>query len=203
MKYQLSIRKAVIQETDVRLLQVLSKPLQMELVQHTTGPVLRVHPFFRYYARLSSGAMRAICGPPTATSHSLSLGDLIFTDGSIDDRMIFLLKGQLQYTWLARLAGGEGPAAGGEPETFLLEDGDWCCEASLWTRWVHVGTLQAVTESEILALDAKRFIDVTKEYHLVAHACALYCDLFLESMNQATENDVPLSDLRGTTSLFV
>merc|ERR1719401_1386026 len=50
-----------IQENDVKLIKLLSKPLQHELTRETYAPVLMRHPFFRCYAERDPNAMLRVC----------------------------------------------------------------------------------------------------------------------------------------------
>ena len=58
VEHQMLIRKEMIQDKDVVLLDVLSKPLQQELVQAKMSPNLKVHPFFDMYSQTDDVAMR-------------------------------------------------------------------------------------------------------------------------------------------------
>jgi len=42
-----------------------------------------------------------------------------------------------------------------------VEKGKHFCEAALWVAWVHHGTMQAFMESDLVALDAEKFVNIT------------------------------------------
>lgn len=106
-EHQVMVRKSGVPEADVKLLLLLSNPLKMELVRHNYGPLVAKHPFFRRCAEADPEAMRDVCFAAISCL-SLSVGDTLFTEASSDDRMIFVLKGQLVY---ARAVGGTASCA--------------------------------------------------------------------------------------------
>merc|ERR1712032_1545747 len=61
--------------------------------------------------------------------------------------MCFVMSGRLTYSQ-------------GASEHLKVAYGQWICEASLWTTWVHIGTLQAHTECRLLGIDATRFVNI-------------------------------------------
>eukprot|EP00928_Gymnodinium_smaydae_P069796 TRINITY_DN5351_c0_g2_i1.p1 TRINITY_DN5351_c0_g2~~TRINITY_DN5351_c0_g2_i1.p1 ORF type:complete len:883 (-),score=104.79 TRINITY_DN5351_c0_g2_i1:86-2734(-) len=342
VEYKLSVQKNTIQESDVRLLKMISKPLQKELITETYAPVLCEHPYFAIMKTVSAAAIREVCNL-AISSLSLSEGDTVFTSGSADDNMIFVTEGRLLYLTTTRrdsvsnaqvlpMATGsdsditgsvpsgqlklvptlkvkilslqglhieEGEAAycscelvgkkdgvfrtdavsatphldwnhsdnlvgyvvgdkiafhiwlerDGEkdelivsatvPSQFLrepcfegdlmmeladtgtiayltvrierceygelahrsksssnglvvchLDSGEWCCESSLWTSWVHQGTLVADTFSQTSLLHAQPLIDVIKQNRMVAQPTKKYAQLFVEALNEQYSDGV-------------
>mmetsp|Transcript_3617 Transcript_3617/g.9124 ORF Transcript_3617/g.9124 Transcript_3617/m.9124 type:complete len:897 (+) Transcript_3617:34-2724(+) len=69
-----------------------------------------------------------------------------------------------------------------EPETHMYPQ-DWCCEAALWTSWVHVGSMHASTASEVLALASDDFgINVHSHQHLFGPVVQ-YAQKYLAHLN--------------------
>jgi len=42
-------------------------------------------------------------------------------------------------------------------------EGSWLCEAALWTEWVHVGTVEAVSPCSIMVVDAQKLMQAAKK----------------------------------------
>jgi len=200
VQHQLSQRKQQIQETDVVLLTMLSKPLQMELRQQLYGPSLTKHPFFYQYALVDDAAMKELCNQ-AITRVPLSSSDTVFTEGSTENRMLFVFNGALRYSKSNHAEEAQVGMQVQHLDALRFEDryplkvGDWCSEGCLWTsNWVHMGTLKAELVSEVLALDALKFAEVTNAYHHVASSTAQYARLCVELMkHQFVSGD--LSDL--------
>merc|ERR1712083_128395 len=60
-EYRHHTYKDQIQASDVKLLRVLSKPLQHELMSESYVPVLVKHPLFAYYEQKDHNAMVRVC----------------------------------------------------------------------------------------------------------------------------------------------
>lgn len=67
--------------------------------------------------------------------------------------------------------------------TLLQEVGAHCCEAALWTNWVHLGTMHIVASTEIISLSASGFADVMVKHRRMFHDVCHYGYLFIERMN--------------------
>jgi CRP-like cAMP-binding protein len=185
VEHQLSLRKQEIQENDVALLRLLSKPLQMELVQRTFEPTLCQHPFYRCFADTDPHAMKHACNSAVACL-LLSAGDTLFTDGSRGKRMFFLVKGRLRYH------DGTYPSTGNVHE---LGKGSWCCEGALWTKWVHLGTMTADTDAELLSVESAELAAITSGHEKVVRATYLYGRAYVAYLNSQADAGHPLSDL--------
>jgi hypothetical protein len=138
------------QEKDVEMLSKLSEPLRMEIHYESFRPILITHPFFSHYEEMNGKAMRKLCH--TALKNvMLSAGDDLCHVGETAKAMYFVKTGELAY----RRPFGH--------MTDKLEAGDWICEMVLWRPWEHAGTVTAVTESILMALDVHVFHLVVKE----------------------------------------
>merc|ERR1712046_298801 len=66
--------------------------------------------------------------------------------------MYFVVSGRLTYT--QSVDAGEVPVVSGE----------FFCEATLWTPWVHLGIMIAATDCQLVALNAASFREVVSHY---------------------------------------
>jgi len=225
VEHQINARAKEIQERDVNLLKIISKPLEKELKQDLTQPKLASHPFFRLYALADDHAMQQVCYNAVKTL-PLSYGDLVFTPRSSDGQMFFVSRGTLTYNSKKRQAGkftsrpsesygsadlvsptpsgATGRYTDGNVGNAILEVDDHCCEGAIWTHWVHVGSLRAYENAEVLAVKADDFAVATLSHHQVrANACA-YGRFYVLRLNEITMNGSPatstvINDLANPT----
>jgi len=197
VEFQLSVQRQHIRESRVLLLKLLSKPLQMELARETYEPTLVRHPLFRLYTQVSEDAIQHVCSA-ALVSLAVSKGDTVFVDGASDDRMIIVYQGTLRYREHQDHSQDQGPEGTRSMTPVfrdqMLEAGEWCSEASLWTTWTHVGTLQAPRVAEVLAVVAGKFADVTLRNRWVSQPCCRYANDFVEHLNKLAAED-QLSDI--------
>eukprot|EP00747_Dinoflagellata_sp_TGD_P020243 gnl/TRDRNA2_/TRDRNA2_127695_c0_seq1.p1 gnl/TRDRNA2_/TRDRNA2_127695_c0~~gnl/TRDRNA2_/TRDRNA2_127695_c0_seq1.p1 ORF type:complete len:311 (-),score=34.61 gnl/TRDRNA2_/TRDRNA2_127695_c0_seq1:290-1222(-) len=78
-----------------------------------------------------------------------------------------------------------------KPGPSLICRGDWASEHSLWTRWMHVGTLVARTDARMIVLHAQEFQKAIVSFP-TEHAVK-YATTFVESLCDASKAE--LSDL--------
>lgn len=78
----------------------------------------------------------------------------------------------------------------------MLEEGSWCCEASLWTQWNHQGVMRAETNCSILCLDANQFCQITSAHGKIGPHAAIYADSYIKAINKNARErtDLPLRD---------
>jgi len=74
-----------------------------------------------------------------------------------------------------------------------VKAGQWCSEAALWCAWIHVGSMQAATVSELVVLSAHEFQQVTLKHHTVLSCTARYAQKFTNTLNAL--DTARLSDL--------
>lgn len=72
---------------------------------------------------------------------------------------------------------------------------DWMCEQCLWTTWVHVGDLHAMTECHLLCVGAESFGAVMQGNLSAWKTSANYCTQFLVALNAMSPDE--LCDLGG------
>eukprot|EP00746_Dinoflagellata_sp_MGD_P001136 gnl/MRDRNA2_/MRDRNA2_102110_c0_seq1.p1 gnl/MRDRNA2_/MRDRNA2_102110_c0~~gnl/MRDRNA2_/MRDRNA2_102110_c0_seq1.p1 ORF type:complete len:838 (-),score=130.33 gnl/MRDRNA2_/MRDRNA2_102110_c0_seq1:534-2873(-) len=176
-----------LREKDVGILSLLSPPLQKELKEHKNKARLCVHPFFEHYSAIAPEAVRHICHSALHTI-SLSEGDTLFSVGSRCKEMLFLLDGALLYHSVDPITKG--------PSVTKLKEGTWCCEGCLWTDWVYAGSMEVVTNSKVLAVDAAKFISAAKEHSRTIQKTVQYAQKFVEDLNDnfpSSVTDLPKS----------
>mmetsp|Transcript_57901 Transcript_57901/g.130857 ORF Transcript_57901/g.130857 Transcript_57901/m.130857 type:complete len:788 (-) Transcript_57901:152-2515(-) len=141
-----------IKENEVELLHLLSQPLKSEVQTELYNRGMHLHPFMMAVAKRSKAVMRKICLTAISAT-SVSKMDVVFTNGEAARFMYFLTRGALAYV---RSNGTEVP--------MTLRVGHWCCEAVLWTEWLHHGHLFARKETDLLKLSAQKFQTVASEH---------------------------------------
>lgn len=218
LEHIVSVRQLHVEMEDVVLLDLLSKPLRMDLDKEIYGPVLSVHPFFEIFNTKDSAAMRKVCSTCINTAH-LSAGDSLFQTGEPCHHMFFVLEGTLKYhladgqktsglsqssmsagKWAGRLAPGMTSTLGEDEQYGILNDdsiieqGGWCCEAVLWTNWNHQGVMRACTNCKVLTVDAREFSTLTAAHAKIAHHALMYAQEFCRQLNELQDEDC-LSDL--------
>jgi len=218
-KYRAAAKRVEIQEADVELLHMLSKPLQQELRKEIFAPVLTQHPFFRIYATRDAAAMLHMCSA-AISQIELSSGDSLFTEASSAESMIFVLKGRLKYFPMEKKSKEEaspkptprtttvsGPPKLSRSATFkainanIIEEGDWCCEASLWTQWKYTGAMSAISMSKVLTINGLAFAKVTASYERVGGFSVRYGQAFVDMLCKEQAADT-LNDLGEPVSLL-
>jgi len=192
-EHKVHVQKREIQEKDVSLLKVLSRPLHMELIHATLGRVLTIHPFFQVYGHTDTEAIKRVCFEATSSVH-LSAGDILFSEATHDDRIIFLNQGELLYTNLSGNAKFRRLTATHSLEdvsdTCALHPHAWCCEAALWTDWVHVGMMRAAFDSEVLVIDAPAFAKASSQHYKVMDGVVKYGQGFVKDLNDLAARGV-------------
>jgi len=180
-------------ESDIKLLQIVSEPLLTELHYELYNPVLTKHHLFKQYSEYCPPAMRKVCHTAVSTK-MFSRHDLVFSIGEIPHapQMFFILHGHLEYT--------------NPTEAKLIRCSDkrpWISEAVLWTSWMHVGELTALTNCQLVLVDALAFHRVAGQYPIADIDLQAYAQRFVDELNVLQESqlsDMPIKVLRGSTS---
>jgi hypothetical protein len=161
-------------EHTVTLFKLISEPLRSEIHLEIYSAVLMAHPFFCCYRDANLAGIRKVCHTCVSIV-SLSVGDVLFSELEVptQPRMFFMKSGLTKYRQEA------------STEPVNVQRPQWLCEPVLWTTWTHCGTLQAVTESTLMAVDAKQFQSVCSsavDTHLTR-----YAEVFVTLLNQLGE----------------
>jgi len=176
-------------EHTVTLFELISDPLKAEIHLEIYSEVLMAHPFFCCFRDINPAGIRKVCHT-CVTVVSLSVGDVLFSDGEvpIQPRMFFMKSGLTKYQQEAC------------KEVENVQRLQWLCEPVLWTQWTHCGTLQAVTESTLMAVDADQFQNVCSNGAVDTHLTR-YAEVFVTLLNQQEEgcltdigNNEPVDD---------
>jgi len=189
LEYAYQKQRQRVQVKDVQLLALLSEPLMADLKHATLMVHLAGHPMFRACDN------RARIFATSLAEMSLARGDLIFLCGEQASAMYFVVAGTLQFQ-LGELceevlAEGSVPLSGSTEE--YLNEGEWACEAPLWTTWLHLGDLQGYTEAQIISINAARFGEAIQVHKPVWICVRKYANKFVEALNKLTETE--LTDL--------
>jgi len=162
---------------------LLSDQLREDLKHETTAHHLSAHPLFHHCDERTRVFGRAL------SAAALAHGDMIFTCGEQARRVVFVSSGALEYT----LGEVTDSPQHGEAHGEVLRENKWVCEAVLWTPWLHLGDLLAVTESQIVSVDAASFSEAVQINKPLWHAVHRYADKFVRALNEVSRED--LTDL--------
>jgi len=157
---------------DVTLLKLMPPSIYIEVIQEIYDKHLTCHPFFEVYSKLDSDGMYNIY--QQLTQMALDDQNILFSHGHTAHSMYFVIEGGFRYVM--------EPAQKKDPK--LLFAGTWCCEAALWTHWVHQGTMQSIEGGDVVVLSAERFrIEMRKTQQI--SVILKYGASFVDSMNVA------------------
>eukprot|EP00449_Zooxanthella_nutricula_P047908 CAMPEP_0198590862 /NCGR_PEP_ID=MMETSP1462-20131121/136157_1 /TAXON_ID=1333877 /ORGANISM="Brandtodinium nutriculum, Strain RCC3387" /LENGTH=244 /DNA_ID=CAMNT_0044322411 /DNA_START=18 /DNA_END=748 /DNA_ORIENTATION=- len=171
LEYAYAEQKNRVQEPEVRLLSLLSEPLRVELKHETFSHYLAGHPLFRQCSEQARAFGKAL------SATSLASNDIIFACGEQARMVTFVTSGALEYC--VGLGPDDSPHAATLVKREHLYEGMWICEAVLWTEWHHVGDLVAVTECQVITIDAIKFSDDVRGNLRLAQALRKYAHKFV------------------------
>lgn len=145
---------------DVPALSLLSLSLRTEFRYELCRKDLLRHPFFCLWNEVDFPTLEKFCVEAVGFI-VLMQSDNLFLAGWTADRAYLILQGSCVYTQ--------------EPGTALVErrlasqvhERSWICEASLWTQWTTVGTVEAAKETELLELNADGIYQVLPKHSSV------------------------------------
>jgi hypothetical protein len=181
-----------VPKEEVQMLHMLPASLFMDVNLEIYDQDLEVHPLFADLLQSQRGLMQYLCRDAIQEIMLSQYGEL-FGPGQIAGQMYFMREGRLTY-WCRHL--DEKTHVGKE------DDHKWLGEAVLWTNWVHQGSCEAETESTVIALSSKKFVELASKYRSSLWALQAYGRAFVREMNEQagnltihTNDDVDLSDL--------
>lgn len=165
----------------MRLLEIVSEPLRAELHFQLYSSLLVVHPFLSCFCELHPEVMSKVCHSAVSTK-LLSCGDVAFSQAEIPNspQILFVWEGALEYR-----KDGDSPVEVGK--------GQWVAEGTLWTNWMHRGTLQAKEECRLLCLDSKLFGEMVSQFWTQEVNPKAYARDFVNTLNEMDQSS--LSDL--------
>jgi len=198
MEYEFAQRGLRLDDKDVEIFELLSKPLHAEIQYERYVPCLRNHSLFKRWLQTCTAStlyrarpglnniVQRICSAAIVRI-SLGDGDVLFCFGDVADRAYVVGGGTLEYVQRNHLA--------------AVDAGGWVSEAVLWVPWVHVGELKSKTPSQLLFLETAILKSVLSAHHEAWLVAVRYATRFLELLDALTEEQ--LSDLvEGTTISF-
>lgn len=167
-------RQRFTSEDSVSLLAMLSDHLRSGLHFEIYTPLLSLHPFFACYNERHPQAMRKVCHA-AAVMVMASRGDVIFHEGEISPipKFYIIVSGTLQYSTM-----DHGDVA-------TVADKEWFSEASLWTEWMHRGTMTATNDCRFCVVRAQHFQDAATQFHTSNLEPKHYAAAFVSAMNCA------------------
>eukprot|EP00930_Biecheleria_cincta_P039825 TRINITY_DN27333_c0_g1_i2.p1 TRINITY_DN27333_c0_g1~~TRINITY_DN27333_c0_g1_i2.p1 ORF type:complete len:964 (-),score=157.48 TRINITY_DN27333_c0_g1_i2:47-2938(-) len=170
---------APLEEKDVPALGMISTKLHKELLRTTRLPQLLSHPLFVFWDEIEAQCSDILCGK--VSSCFLSPQDILFEDGEEAAAMYYIDQGKLSYfdNRSRKMFGLEVKA----PRTVLK--GEWLCEGALWTHWFHVGTLEAVNQSQVLAVAPSVIQETLREHPSLVRRTVKYCMAFKDCLDMA------------------
>jgi len=156
----------------------LSRSTRMKLICAIRMPALSTHDFWRMWASIDPGAMRALCLDVVDFRYVLS-EDELFLAGERSSAALYIADGKHLYTQT--------------PGTSVVDavvctpvGGDtWVCEASLWSEWVTVGKIAAVTRSKVFSMHADKLWTLVKEAPSVRKISTTYARNFHKQLTMA------------------
>uniref|UniRef100_A0A7S2QJZ4 Ion transport domain-containing protein n=1 Tax=Zooxanthella nutricula TaxID=1333877 RepID=A0A7S2QJZ4_9DINO len=195
-------------ETRVELLTRVSEPLRAEIHYEMYSGTLRRHVMFDEFAHNSPGLLLRLCHTASSILR-FSAGDTVFQTGEVPSppQMFVALPGACMQYACAQVT---DPNACSEDE-FESEDGvndgwfqvlenQWIAEATLWTRWVHVGDLITTQESRLYSFDVHTFLEIFRSYQHLAALPKTYASKFVKKMNSLEEGPNDLFTLEEDLS---
>jgi len=126
---------------------------------------------------------------------ALATGDFVFAVGEEARMVTFLTNGVLEYMLGVPDDHDEVLSGRSSMHKDILTEGQWACEAVLWTEWEHIGDLVAVTECQVIAVDSKSFAQAVQGNTLLLKALCKYAVRFLDNLNKYGVED--LTDLNS------
>jgi len=145
----------------------------MEMHTEMHAPHLTNHSLFRAFGKTTPLVIRKLCHTGVF-EESLTLGDNVFSDGEVCDRMYFLTHGIFVYNI-------------GQDMTEQVDAGKrnvWYCEASLWTVWMTVGCLTSLSRKlTFLAMPAEKFHHVVQTSPSALIQPSKYASSFVQFLN--------------------
>lgn len=137
LEHEVERRRKDIKEEDVRLLSLLSSPLQNLLAYELHRGPMTGHPFFSLLDQHMQPVMYSLCHTAMKFKH-FAMEDMCFVEAEGGKFMWVLIEGSFSYIRAANLYK-------------LSTPGTWLSEPVLWTSWWHRGNLEAASASGQLA----------------------------------------------------
>eukprot|EP00928_Gymnodinium_smaydae_P028032 TRINITY_DN21494_c0_g1_i1.p1 TRINITY_DN21494_c0_g1~~TRINITY_DN21494_c0_g1_i1.p1 ORF type:complete len:809 (-),score=148.05 TRINITY_DN21494_c0_g1_i1:160-2586(-) len=170
----------------VPILGLLSEQLTCELQSELYVPHLSIHPFFSHLNMTSSVTMNRLANNAILRK-ALARDDVLFHLAENATNMYIVVDGRLIYDRI--------DDQGDTLNTEMVDKGeDWIAEPVLWLQqWPHLGSLQAMTESDLLLVIPQRFSEILTLNPRVHKLACRYCANYLEWLQNVEQSG--LSDI--------
>lgn len=189
------VRPNLLLEEDVSSLELLPASLISDLKCQIYKKTLFTHQFFSLICCLSPDLLPALSQTVRFANHVE--GDELFLAGEKAEAVFFLSRGLMNYIQEPFTSPGVRFT-----ETTEVEEHTWFCEAALWTQWIHVGRVVAVSSSQLTIVSVEDAVkalhkervarDVSVAYGTQFHKCV--CNAKPPSSFWPTDLFVPSSD---------
>ena len=145
-------------------------------------------PVFNLWDTQGSSIISDICFE-TATYNHLVNDDHLFHDGTDAKGAFCVVSGRLSY-----LQSPEKSAVDTFQEQKMERD-TWLCEAALWTYWVHVGTCEAMSTSQVVLVQSTPLAAVVQRNRHVRELAVAYASAFHTRLVQCSCIESEITDL--------
>lgn len=200
-------------------MKILSAPLRAELAYHAYQEVLFRSDSIAHLCHRAQTVMHQVA-QVAISSMLFAQGDIIFRQGEASTHVLFVFRGRVLYLALSSAAFNLDTkvnnlhslshdtslcvAEVSTPTTTrskanLLEEKyvkhETVSEACLWTPWRHFGDLRSVTESHLVALEAREFVGVVSAHLSAWKIARSQAILFVDVMNSLLSQGISPTDL--------
>mmetsp|Transcript_10436 Transcript_10436/g.23670 ORF Transcript_10436/g.23670 Transcript_10436/m.23670 type:complete len:1184 (-) Transcript_10436:214-3765(-) len=164
-------KTAPLAESDIKSLQLLPLPIQMELHFEICGAALLTHPLFCTWYSFSMTSILRICKETVHLAY-MRENDELFSAGGIAEKVYHLKAGSGSYAQEPESAPVVAAA------TTQVDPNQWLAEPALWMQWYHVGTFKVVEASEVLVVQAVDFAAGIAQHSVMQDIVLAYCHLY-------------------------
>ena len=172
-----------ILESDVRTLRDLPAALLSDLKFDIYQKHLMKYPFFRLVSSLTQEIVPVLC--QCVTHLVVHPGDEVFKSAAESNAVHYVVQGALSYV--------QQPMTSTVIQTQHTEVAKcaWVSEAAFWIQWIHVGSLRAMAECELITFDALGVIEGLVKDRVIREVSCAWALQFQQSVCEARP---PLSD---------
>lgn len=154
-------------EHDVPALAVLSPSLRANLRVNLFKRSIQSHPFFRLWFSISSGIVFEMCKTAVQVVF-LQPYDELFAAGTVGEEAFFLTHGRARYVQDTERSAVQ------RTTNDTVKRNVWFCEAALWMYWIHVGTLTADGDCELVVLQAEALVNALVKHRYIYEMTLAY-----------------------------
>lgn len=174
-------QRDLVSESRVQVLGILSEQLRSELQYSVSFSCLMGHPLFEQISHASNVLIHRLAAN-ACSQKSLATKDVLISPGIEATHMYMVVSGELAYRKIDE-------ADFGTIENKMQKD-DWLCEQALWTRWHHIGTVEALNESKLVGIDASVFEKVLVPDRRCLELASAYCSGFMDWLTRVPRKDL-------------